>query len=137
METNMKAIPDLRKRNMLYALTLALILASGCVDYGIEAFYTVENKLHQKIIVIFETYSEHLKSDTINPHTSKEIFKTFGLCGKNTRPQKYDPPFTKIEIFYKDTIKILSDFKNPDNWSFSSKVYEGRYLLVIDTTFLK
>jgi hypothetical protein len=126
------------KRSLFISLQIAILfLISGCVDYGVFYIYIVENKLHQPIKVIFEVPHYTQATDTIGALKSQEIFKNSSLCGKKYTPQKEELPFNTIEIYYRDTVKIKMNFKNEDLWSFSSKEYEGKYVLLIDTTLLK
>lgn len=126
------------KRSIFISLQIAILcLISGCVDYGVFYIYIVENKLHQPIKVRFEVLRYTQETDTIVALKSKEIFKNSSLCGKKFIPQKEELPFNSIEIYYRDTVKIKMDFKNEYLWTFSNKEYEGKYVLIIDTTLLK
>jgi hypothetical protein len=129
--------PKTKRIIFILSQLVTLFIFSGCVDYGVFYIYIVENKLHQPVKVSFEVLQRSPETNTVDALKSKEIFKDSGLCEKKYIPQKSELPFKKIEICYKDTIKINIDFKNKDLWTFSNKEYEGQYVLIIDTTLLK
>lgn len=114
-------------------INLALI---SCVDYGVEYKYIIDNKISLPVKVSFETHPNLQKTDTVYALTTKEIYRDFSLCEKDFVPEKWKLPFEEIDISILDSSEIMRDFKNSDLWDFSNKLYEGTYVLVIDTTLL-
>ena len=75
--------------------------------------------------------------DTILSQTKHEIYVNTNLCKKNHVPEKQALPFLTFIVLQKDTIQIAKDFTLLEYWNYTSKKYEGNYLLTIDIEKLK
>jgi hypothetical protein len=131
------------RKIILYCFLIACqVLISGCsgfimVDYSCSYTYVVENRLSGRIVVYHQEYYR-LKTtpDTIPPMKSLQLYFSIEKCGKNSIPGQNSLPFDSIEVYYNDTIRINRDFTNDSLWHFTSRTYQGRYLLVVDSTLL-
>jgi hypothetical protein len=126
---------------MNYRLIIISLLVNftltSCVDYRVEYIYIIENNISQPVKVSFETYPNIQVTDTVYALTVKEVYRDFSLCEKDFMPEKWELPFEEIDISILDSSEIMKDFKNADLWDFLNKVYEGTYVLVIDTSLLE
>jgi Ni,Fe-hydrogenase I small subunit len=74
--------------------------------------------------------------DTIQSMKNRQIYLSTYLCEKNSVPPKeLLLPFDSIEIYYHDTVRIDRKFTHDSLWHFYAQKYEGRYLLVVDSSF--